>query len=358
MPLSARRQPASVEDPSMEVSMSSRPVNVFVLSGFSVLVGLAVGGCPEAGPEAAAPDSVAEVAPADGAEDVPQPGAEVGEVDDGFEGQDEGAVTEEVAAGEDAADSETAMDDAAPVGDADGEDADEGCIPNCGIRECGEDGCGGECGPCGGDEVCSRFDQCVEREGVCGDGVIDPDETCDPGPDRVEVGCTAECQVFFGFTCEGEPSVCRPRDLEEDGTLCSRPIQLEGRKFYARLSVAGQFNTYHPFSGACTGEEGFSTSSFGPDLTFAIDVEAGQTVVVQMRSNVMPVTLALSTACGEEDPTDYVLNEACVAIVQERTLGTWAEIRWPSPETQTVFIVTGTPRSMDSGPFELAISLK
>jgi len=43
------------------------------------------------------------------------------------------------------------------------------CVPDCGERECGPDGCGGVCGPCGADETC--------EEGVCR-GATDPADWC------------------------------------------------------------------------------------------------------------------------------------------------------------------------------------
>jgi LmbE family N-acetylglucosaminyl deacetylase len=53
-------------------------------------------------------------------------------------------------------------DDAAS--DGGGTAGDDGaCVPDCTGRECGDDGCGGSCGSCGADEVCS--------DGVC---------ACDP----------------------------------------------------------------------------------------------------------------------------------------------------------------------------------
>lgn len=149
--------------------------------------------------------------------------------------------------------------------------------------------------------------------------------------------------------------MCTQRDLEEDGTLCSRPIEIIPGKFFGRLSLAGQFNSYHPFYGTCL-DEGFPTRSTGPDLTFALAVREGARVRARMRSNVMPVTLALSTACGDDDPIDYVLNEACVAIAQTDVLGAWAEVTWTSDREGLVYLVTGTPRTTASGLFDLEVT--
>jgi cysteine-rich repeat protein len=42
----------------------------------------------------------------------------------------------------------------------------------------------------------------------CGDGGIDPGETCDDGDTISGDGCDASCQREPGFTCSGDPSVC------------------------------------------------------------------------------------------------------------------------------------------------------
>ena len=41
------------------------------------------------------------------------------------------------------------------------------CQPNCASRDCGEDGCGGQCGQCAGDTGCSRDGRCIADEMRC-----------------------------------------------------------------------------------------------------------------------------------------------------------------------------------------------
>ncbi|MBM4356402.1 MAG: hypothetical protein FJ109_21845, partial [Deltaproteobacteria bacterium] len=72
------------------------------------------------------------------------------------------------------------------------------CKPECDGKECGPDGCGGECGTCEGEgAVCSD-------QGTCCVPSCDGKEC---GPD----GCGGECGA-----CEGEGAVCL-----EDGTCCN-----------------------------------------------------------------------------------------------------------------------------------------
>ncbi len=240
-----------------------------------------------------------------------------------------------------------------PASDSGDEDPLNECETLCDALECGLDPCGFDCGTCASGQTCTDEGQCAPVPQVCGDGLVTGDETCDPGPAGGVVGCTSDCQVLHGYTCDGEPSECTHRDLEEDGTLCSRPIVIEGGKLYARLSVAGQFNSYTPFFGECL-DSGYGTASYGPDLTFSVRLGEGETARARMRSNVMPVTVAFSTACGADDPEDYVLNESCVAIDQQ-VAGVWAEVEWTAPQSTTLYIITGTPSSTSAGPFDFQL---
>lgn len=45
--------------------------------------------------------------------------------------------------------------------------------------------------------------------GACGNGILDDGEACDPGPQAV-AGCDAQCREVEGWSCAGEPSVCAP----------------------------------------------------------------------------------------------------------------------------------------------------
>ena len=74
----------------------------------------------------------------------------------------------------------------------DGNDTDsDGCNTSCEI----EDGWGCEGEP----SVC---------ELLCGDGALDAGEVCDDGNDTDSDGCNTSCEIEDGWGCEGEPSVC------------------------------------------------------------------------------------------------------------------------------------------------------
>jgi cysteine-rich repeat protein len=50
---------------------------------------------------------------------------------------------------------------------------------------------------------------CVQAAvGLCGNGTLDPGETCDDGNGVNGDGCSSGCALENGWTCQGEPSVC------------------------------------------------------------------------------------------------------------------------------------------------------
>lgn len=85
------------------------------------------------------------------------------------------------------------------------------CKPNCDGKECGADGCGGECGTCTGGEVCAM-------DGTCG-------EACDPATLTFDplVGKVTWLSIGNGgfageaLDIDGDPSTCAPDGNCEDG---------------------------------------------------------------------------------------------------------------------------------------------
>jgi fibro-slime domain-containing protein len=59
----------------------------------------------------------------------------------------------------------------------------------------------------------------VGDPGKCGNGALDPGESCDDGNKTPGDGCSAICQVPSGWTCTGTPSVCNMAGVCGDGIL-------------------------------------------------------------------------------------------------------------------------------------------
>jgi cysteine-rich repeat protein len=111
---------------------------------------------------------------------------------------------------------------------------DEGCVPTCDDRlrngdergiDCGGS-CGGVCGEgarCAADDECEEFSGCVlgrcARYPLCGNGIIDPEESCDDGNRFWDDGCGGICwpETTMGWVCWGEPSACVPAFADDDG---------------------------------------------------------------------------------------------------------------------------------------------
>ena len=74
----------------------------------------------------------------------------------------------------------------------------EQCLPSCDGRECGDDGCGGECGTCNGDADCSV-------DGLC--TPIGPDGGCQGSCEELGFECGEACGESCG-ECTGEQEGC------------------------------------------------------------------------------------------------------------------------------------------------------
>ena len=82
------------------------------------------------------------------------------------------------------------------------------CLPSCGGKECGEDGCGGSCGECPVEEICYA-------SGICG-----PCEPACQGKECGEDGCGGSCgECPVGQAC-GPAGDCAPCNADCEGKNC------------------------------------------------------------------------------------------------------------------------------------------
>lgn len=101
----------------------------------------------------------------------------------------------------------------------------------------------------------------------CGNGLVEPSETCDDGDTDDLDGCDASCEVEHGFSCEGEPSVCDSSC--GDGVIASDEACDDGNSDDDD-GCSADCGREHGFS--CTGEPSECTSSCG-DGQVATDEE-------------------------------------------------------------------------------------
>lgn len=67
--------------------------------------------------------------------------------------------------------------------------------------------------------------------GTCGDGIVDPNETCDDGNTQSGDGCSAQCRIESCWSCNGAPSTCTPAADDtpcDDGSACTASDTCQG----------------------------------------------------------------------------------------------------------------------------------
>jgi len=139
----------------------------------------------------------------------------------------------------------------------------DNCTANCDDKECGDDGCAGSCGECGGDKTCSDF-KCVTNctPSTCFDlgiecGAIDDGcgivldcggcsngETCDTGLGKCVDNCTANCDDKecgddgCGGSCGGcgENEAC---DESSGSCTCSQGYRLKNGNCVDNTVISG-----------------------------------------------------------------------------------------------------------------------
>lgn len=112
---------------------------------------------------------------------------------------------------------------------------DIGCVPQCDGRVCGDDGCGGACGACDGDQLCDAEGACVAPPPACGDGQCGGGEDCSTcaedcggccgdgqcGAGENCVSCAADCACPDGQRCAEERRACVAECVPQcDGRNC------------------------------------------------------------------------------------------------------------------------------------------
>ena len=186
-------------------------------------------------------------------------------------------------------------------GDLDpGESCDDGNLDD-------SDGCSSQCATEPGFACAGEPSVCTET--VCGNGIILGTETCDDQNSESGDGCSDLCQIEDGFHCVGEPSLCSEGIA---GDFCS--VAVSPTEEYLTGNTASFSNGETNYSGAC----GAMSSAEGPDQWFRFDIPPGKVLSLEpylafegMRTFVVDDCQAVGTSCLQTASgylSTYLLN--------------------------------------------------
>lgn len=101
------------------------------------------------------------------------------------------------------------------------------CIPNCNGNQCGDDGCGGSCGQCGGTQRC-RDGRCREPEDECflSNQPCSGEGTCCNQQQACQLACSESptCCGLTGARCQDDCDCCGAFSFCSKGGTCATEI--------------------------------------------------------------------------------------------------------------------------------------
>jgi hypothetical protein len=144
-----------------------------------------------------------------------------------------------------------------------------GCQPDCDGRQCGDDGCGGQCGSCQAGESCEWTGQCVPDDWFCNTYEYGDGTACHCGCGAVDPNC-ASSSIVFG--CGSSQSTCSAQGLCSDAPCASDAACGPGR-----ICAGTYYRGDARFSGSCAtsvgGREVGELCSFGGNCATGICAE-------------------------------------------------------------------------------------
>ena len=124
----------------------------------------------------------------------------------------------------------------------------------------------------------------LERAILCGNGVVDANETCDDGNGKARDGCSATCEVELCASCAGAPSACVPP--EKSCRKCARTIAAEGARFAAtRLALLTKCEN----------------AKVGGKLASTVDCTANADTAKKLAKSAARLAAKIAAACGGAD---------------------------------------------------------
>ena len=220
-------------------------------------------------------------------------------------------------------------------------DPGEGCDDN---DADGGDGCSAACAVEDGFACAGTPSTCAAT--VCGDGVVAGDEGCDDGDSMSGDGCSAACTVEDGYVCTGTRSTCLPGS----GESCAEALPL-GHDATTTFDTTGHVDDVASYAGTC----GFFSAE-GPDLYYAVDVDAGQ--------------LLTATLSNDFDGSLVAIVDGCDDVAASCVVGTGGQAHFANhgASPQTVYVAVdgllgdtnfaGQPRTPDQGTFTLTTATR
>ena len=205
-----------------------------------------------------------------------------------------------------------------------------------------EDGCSIIC-ELEDDWVCETNDispQTVNcHEVVCGDSVIEGAEECDDGNIEIGDGCGSDCAQELGYLCVGEPSSCL---REGAGETCDDAIPITPGSY--TFDTSEYENDYDSYRGDCGTT---STSGTGPDMVFQIEVPPHTFFGAMMNDIGGDEYFAISSDCAD------IVN-SCLALDDEPGLVQW---RNDTDDAATIFIIADGYGGTSASEYTLDIGL-
>ena len=197
---------------------------------------------------------------------------------------------------EDAPDGQAATDAQDTLSDDTGESQGDACAPECGSKECGDDGCGGTCGECPqAAPVCSD-DQLCEAECVA---------QCD-GLECGDDGCGGTCGE-----CPLEMPVC---DADQKCIACVPDCANKGCGGDGCDATCGTCDDY----ASC---EGTSLTSHSEGVCVEGDGEAVCEYSETVNDCAADGEVCASDQCTSTDPNDFVFGQASSVITKLDIMG-------------------------------------
>jgi MYXO-CTERM domain-containing protein len=118
---------------------------------------------------------------------------------------------------------------------------------------------------------------------ACGNGVVDPTETCDDGDTDMGDGCSSTCGTEHGYQCTGNPSVCS--DLDECATNnggCAQTCTNSTGSFACSCNpgyeLAGDSHSCNDIDECATGTSGCAQTCTNSIGSFACSCQSGYTL--------------------------------------------------------------------------------